>query len=246
MINGQVVRIREILHRSVQGRTFPFYCRGEDDRLYYVKGAGAGRKSLIAEWLANSMALHFGLPIAEFRIVDVPEELGYLGIQDFPELGAGYAFGSVARENVVELPFTHVARVPDTIRRDVAVFDWWVRNDDRTLTPRGGNVNLLWDLVQQELVVIDYNLAFDNTFDAAQFLQGHVFSGDWNLVYQDFLARPDYEGRMREALRHFDDACDKMPDEWLEAAPGVPALLQPDEVKQVLERIDSPDFWNRP
>ncbi|RQU99442.1 hypothetical protein DF039_37970 [Burkholderia cenocepacia] len=106
-------------------------------------------------------------------------------------------------------------------------------------------MNLLWHVVQQELIVIDYNLAFDDTFDAKQFLSGHVFAADWNAVYQDFIARPAYELRMREALRRFDEACDKMPDDWLEAAPGVPALLTPDEVQLVLERVDFDDFWNK-
>ncbi len=246
MINGEVVQITEIIKRSVDGRTLPFQCRGSDDRVYFVKGRYAGRKSLIAEWLASSMAVAFGLPLAEFRIVEIPEELSYLALPDFADLGVGYAFGSVAVDNVVGLPFSVVEQVPPQLRRDVAVFDWWVRNDDRTLTSFGGNVNLLWDVVQQNLTVIDYNLAFDDTFDPVQFLAGHVFSRDWNDVYQDFLARPAYVERMKAAVQCFEEACDKMPDDWLEAAPGVPALLSPEAVKQVLDRVDSPDFWDKP
>ncbi|MBB3005058.1 hypothetical protein FHX57_007446 [Paraburkholderia tropica] len=106
-------------------------------------------------------------------------------------------------------------------------------------------MNLLWHVVQQELIVIDYNLAFDDTFDPRQFLAGHVFAADWNSVYQDFIARPAYETRMRTALRRFEEACDKMPDDWLEVAPGVPARLTPDKVKHVLDRVDLADFWNK-
>ncbi|MFP3709839.1 HipA family kinase [Paraburkholderia sp. SIMBA_009] len=245
MINGEVVQIVEIQARSVQGRTLPFRCRGADGRLYYVKGRDAGRQSLIAEWLASSLALAFGLPVAEFRIVEIPEEMEWLGLPDFQDLGVGYAFGSVIADSVIDLPFGFVDRVPDQLRRDVAVFDWWVKNDDRTLTSLGGNVNLLWHVVQQELIVIDYNLAFDDTFDPRQFLAGHVFAADWNSVYQDFIARPAYETRMRTALRRFEEACDKMPDDWLEVAPGVPARLTPDKVKHVLDRVDLADFWNK-
>ncbi len=245
MINTQVVQITEILQRSVQGRTNPFLCRGNDNRLYYVKGSGAGRKGLISEWLASCMAVAFGLPIADFRIVEVPEEMELLRLPDFADLGAGYAFGSVVRQNVVDLTFSSVQSVLPNLRRDIAVFDWWVRNDDRTLTAFGGNVNLLWDIVQRELVVIDYNLAFDADFDAENFLRGHVFAADWNGVFQDFLARPAYVERLKTALRQFEGACDKMPDEWLEIGPGLPSPFQPDDAKAMLQRVESDDFWNR-
>lgn len=246
MINGQVVQIAEILQRSVQGRTNPFLCRGDDGRLYYVKGRGAGRRGLIAEWLGSSLALAFGLPIAEFRIVEIPEAMEWLALPDFGDLGAGLAFGSVVRENVVDLTYHYVTRIDPATKRDIAVFDWWVHNEDRTLTEFGGNVNLLWDIVQRELIVIDYNLAFDNTFSEHQFLTGHVFASDWNDVFQDFLARPVYVERMRRALQCFEDACDKMPDTWLEVGPGVPSPFLPANARQVLDRIDSPDFWNKP
>lgn len=41
------IQIVEVLGRSIQGITRPFICRGEDDRTYFVKGQGAGRRSLI-------------------------------------------------------------------------------------------------------------------------------------------------------------------------------------------------------
>ena len=246
MINDQVVQITEVLNRSVQGRTLPFRCRGADGRQYYVKGRGAGRRSLIAEWLACNMAKEFGLPVAEFRVVEVPEALAQLGLPEFDELGVGYAFGSLISEHVIDLPFSYIDRVPAMLRRDIAVFDWWVKNGDRNLTANGGNVNLLWQVVQQELVVIDYNLAFDDTFDASDFLATHVFAQDWNDVYQDYIARPEYMQRMKGALLQFDRAYDQMPEDWLEAAPGVPALISPQQVKAVLESVDLEIFWNMP
>lgn len=246
MINERVIQITEVLNRSVQGRTLPFRCRGEDGRLYYVKGRGAGRRSLISEWLACNMAKEFGLPVAEFRVVEVPDALEQLALPEFEDLGVGYAFGSVISENVIDLPFDFIGRVPSQLRKDIAVFDWWVKNGDRNLTASGGNVNLLWQVVQQELVVIDYNLSFDDTFDASDFLASHVFASDWNDVYQDYIARPDYVLRMKRALLHFDRACDQMPEDWLEAAPGVPALITPHQVKTVLEGVDVDNFWNMP
>lgn len=45
------IQIVEILSRSIQGVTRPFVCRGEDGCTYFVKGHGAGRRSLIAEYV---------------------------------------------------------------------------------------------------------------------------------------------------------------------------------------------------
>lgn len=69
------VQVVEVLRRSEQGMTRPFICRGDDGEIYFVKGVGAGRRSQICEWVAGKLASAFGLPIAPFRLLDVPEEL---------------------------------------------------------------------------------------------------------------------------------------------------------------------------
>ncbi|TGN96922.1 HipA family kinase [Burkholderia sp. USMB20] len=246
MINGEVVQIVEILGRAAQGRTRPFHCRGDDGRLYYVKGHDAGPRSLVSEWLASNMARAFGLPVADFRVVEVPEMLRYAGLADFADLGSGLAFGSVEHENVAELTLSNIRKIPAAVRQDIVVFDWWVRNEDRYLTDRGGNPNLLWDVAHQKVVVMDYNLAFDETFNEGQFLEGHAFSSDWNDVYQDWIAKPAFEQRMQNALERFEEACDKMPDEWLEVDYDVPHSLSIDRARAILERYSQPEFWNKP
>ncbi|KWZ43431.1 hypothetical protein WS72_11540 [Burkholderia savannae] len=246
MINNDIVQIVEILGRAAQGRTRPFHCRGDDGRLYYVKGHDAGQRSLVSEWLASNMAKAFGLPIADFRVVEVPGMLKIAGLSDFDDLGEGLAFGSVEHENVAELTMSNIRKISSAVRQDIVVFDWWVRNEDRYLTDRGGNPNLLWDVAHQKVVVMDYNLAFDNTFNEGQFLVGHAFATDWNDVYQDWLARPAYELRMRQALDHFDHACDTMPDEWLEVGFGVPHSLSIDGARAIPERYSLTEFWNEP
>jgi hypothetical protein len=94
MFNREVVQIIEVLGRAAQGITQPFICRGDDERLYFVKGRHAGRKSLIAEWLGSSMAEAFGLPVVPFRIAEVQEALIDIAPAEFVELGAGYVFAS--------------------------------------------------------------------------------------------------------------------------------------------------------
>jgi hypothetical protein len=55
--------IVEIQGRSEQGVTQPFRCRTDDGVLCYVKGAGAGRRSMICEWIAAHLGRAFGLPV---------------------------------------------------------------------------------------------------------------------------------------------------------------------------------------
>lgn len=49
------VVIEQVLGRSCQGVTQPFICVGDDGETYYVKGAGAGRRSLVSEWVADDV-----------------------------------------------------------------------------------------------------------------------------------------------------------------------------------------------
>ena len=44
------IQIVEIIGRSIQGITNPFICKCEDGQIYFVKGNGAGKQSLIAEY----------------------------------------------------------------------------------------------------------------------------------------------------------------------------------------------------
>lgn len=67
--------IVEIIKQADQGLSSPFLCRGDDGRLYFVKGKASGRASLWAEWLGGHLGRAFGLPIPPFCIADVPAAL---------------------------------------------------------------------------------------------------------------------------------------------------------------------------
>jgi hypothetical protein len=92
-----LIQIIEVIGRSEQGQTRPFLCLGDDGRTYYVKGRGAGRRSLLCEWTAGNLAAALRLPIAPFQIVNVPAVLVQRAVPGLAlnELGAGAAFGSV-------------------------------------------------------------------------------------------------------------------------------------------------------
>ena len=194
------VQIVEVLRRSEQGITLPFICRGEDGEIYFVKGRSAGRRSQICEWIAGKLALTFGLPMAPFCLVDVPDELVEAdGTRTLRDLGAGLAFGSQWQE-AMELTVSAIWEIPEEIQQDVLAFDWWIHNGDRLLTDQGGNPNLLWRPASRELVVIDHNQAFDPDFDPDNCLDRAVFASQRLLLFGERLTRPDYNDRFSAAL----------------------------------------------
>ncbi|MEI9982629.1 MAG: HipA family kinase [Aliidongia sp.] len=242
-----MVEIEEVLERSKQGRTRPFRCRGDDGRIYFVKGRGAGRRSQLREWIAGHIAQQLRLPIPPFEIVTVPSALLRLDLPhlELRDLGVGPAFGSLEMPNATDLLVGDLARVPPDLRRRVLLFDWWIRNDDRTLTELGGNPNLLWVAQRRELVVIDHNLAFCETFDPIAFMQLHVFAAERAAMWDDLAERAFWEQECAGALSEFDRACDNAPEEWWFADDerGVPADFDRAAARAILERYTQRDFW---
>jgi hypothetical protein len=237
------ITIVEIVGRAEQGMTLPFRCRGEDDYLYYVKGRNADRKSLIAELICGELARAFGLPVAPYEIVDVPEILIESVDPEWKVLGSGLAFGSRAFHHVLEVTWPQVEKTPKQLRQDILVFDWWIRNDDRNFTALGGNPNLLWDGERDSLVVIDHNNAFSPDFSEAEFIQSHIFSSEWDGIVGDVVTRAEYATRLEAAFAVFQQACDNCPPEWFWVDDGVPAQFSLEDVSSILQRFNDQLFW---
>lgn len=247
-LRESAVVIEEVLGRAKQGATRPFICRGDDGCIYYVKGRGAGLRSLICEWVAARLATAFGLPIADYALAEVPAALLQFGPQqlELGELGDGMVFASRELSHAQELTVTTRELVTPRQASDVLMFDWWLRNADRCLTEYGGNVNLLWDVQAGQLAVIDHNQAFDREFDAAQFLEMHVFGHMWNAVSADLVEKAGYRLRMESALAELPDIRASIPGPWWHVDEGVPANVTWVEIADCLERCCLEDFCKSP
>lgn len=242
IIPRETVEVVEYIRRSEQGVTKPFICKCDDGHLYYLKGRSAGRLTLLREWLAGCLAKGFGLPIAEFSRVYVPPKLtSALNMPVLDDLGTGIVFGSRSIGPAQEFTVSHVGSVPITLQRDIFTFDWWVHNDDRNLTDKGGNPNLLWNPISGTLAVIDHNLAFAEDFSPEKFIELHVFSN----TYRDWLSEQDYNNRFETALAIWDDACSLIPDDWLyqDAEHTLPVKFDFKSVLNFLNRYKQSDFW---
>lgn len=240
------MNIIEVISRSEQGMTHPFLCRGDDDLLYYVKGRYAGSRALCCEYVAGRLGLLLGLPIPNFQIAEVPTSLlKDSSREDIADLGSGLVFASQLVEDGQEITFGAVDRIDAELKRKVLLFDWWVRNEDRSLTHFGGNPNLLLTGKEGSLRVFDMNLAFDDTFDEARFWQSHVFNmciANWPMEFRSKMV-----GLMSTALAALSDIWRELPETWLypQGDTSVPTTLDLAMVRQTLERFEkNPDeFW---
>jgi hypothetical protein len=234
------------MDRSKQGITRPFICRADDGHTYFTKGLSAGRRSQICEWIAGQLAVHLELPIPPFRLVDVPEELFSIHTADNlqTELGTGFAFGS-RKSNANELLISQISEIPLSVQHNVLAFDWWIRNGDRTLTAQGGNPNLFWDIETSSLVVIDHNLAFDADFSAQNFVQAHVFHGQWDAMVSDNPYQEKLKCKFGSAMENWKAICTTVPSEWWfsDAEQTMKTNFDLQAIYKILMRFQEPDFW---
>lgn len=239
-----MLEIQEVLRRTEQGVTRPFLCRASNHALYYVKGRNIGVRDLICEWLGANLARSFGLPVADFDILLIPEEIRlYSSLGKL--IGGEYAFGSKQTAQAEEFQWSHVERTGVDTRNDLVVFDWWIRNTDRQLSQLGGNPNLLWDTTTSSPVVIDHNQAFDPAFNVSSFLEGHVFRGQIAELFNDAEKRRYYGAKINEALACWEAATQSIPSEWfyLDEEQTLPVGFNVNEALEILKRFDQADFW---
>lgn len=209
-----MLEIVEILGFSDQGKSKPYLCRGDDEKLYYVKGQNASSSARCREWVVGHLAQAFGLPVPQFCLANVSTGLLSETPEIWQNIGMGVAFASASQQGYQWFELGFVDSVEQQLRRDLVVFDWWVRNQDR----EENNTNLLWDHVSKSLLVIDFDASFDPSFFPTFFFNYHVFAKDWPTVSADCLLRSEYEEKLTNALAALQKACDTLPVAWLKDA----------------------------
>jgi hypothetical protein len=180
------------------------------------------------------------LPIPSFEIAFLDQTLvNYHGNLAISELKGGYVFASRQVPSVTELKFETVQKIEPQLKSKILLFDLWV--EDRTLSEKGGNPNLLWKSDESGLYVIDHNMIFDESFDPAIFWATHVFNG--TLTKQsDLIEKCKFEELMQKALDCWPIAWDKLPEEWIEQNEEVQGF-DPEKHLQRLEKEANGDIW---
>lgn len=211
MHKTQPVSIIGIIGKTIQGKSDPYLCVGENNAEYIVKGLGSRRHSQISEWICANLALRLGLPIPDFTLVDIPEEL-YEELEgtSFKSIGSGIAFGSKKIEAPNWFEGRSLGLVDEELQRKILVFDLWIKNMDRTRI----NPNLLYQAESGSLIIIDHNLAFDQDFALRRFLETHLFADRFAEVAYNLVKRMEMEDWLQSALVALDEICDNLPSEW--------------------------------
>src|SRR6476661_1896310 len=138
-----------------EGGSLPAIAEADDDFMYVVKfrGAGQGKKALIAELIAGEIARVLGLKVPEIVLANLDEAFGRTEpdeeIQDLLKASVGlnlalhYLSGAIMFDPVI-------TTVDVTLASKIVWFDSFVTNVDRTV--RNTNM-LMW---HKELWLIDH------------------------------------------------------------------------------------------
>ncbi len=225
-----------------EGGSLPALVEADDDGLYVLKfrGAGQGRKALVAEVVAGELARALGLLVPRLALVELDPALGRAEpdpeIQDLLVASAGLNLGVDFLPSA--LPYSPaVGPAPDAeLAADVVWFDALVTNIDRTAQ----NPNLL--LWHDRLWLIDHGAALyfhhaaerDPTHARSPFsaIREHVL-----LPFAGSIAEADERLASQVTEAVLKDVAEAIPDEWLDGDD------RRSYVEYLLERLEVPrDF----
>jgi hypothetical protein len=212
-----------------EGGSLPAIVEADDFGTYVLKfrGAGQGRKALVAELVAGEISRHLGLLVPEVVLAYLAPELGRSEpdpeIQDLLKMSAGlnlaldYLPGSLGFDPLVEPPDSDLAS-------RIVWFDALVTNVDRT--PRNTNL-LVW---HNRLWLIDHgaSLYFHHNWPAKDGMileaagRSHFAAARDHVLlpFAGSIAGADAELAPRLTPEVLRAVIDMIPEEWLANEPG--------------------------
>jgi hypothetical protein len=225
-----------------EGGSLPALVEADDDGLYVLKfrGAGQGRKALVAEVVAGELARALGFLVPELTLVELDPTLGRAEpdpeIQDLLLGSAGLNLGVDFLPGA--LPFDPAAEpaVEGELAAGIVWLDALVTNPDRTAR----NVNLLW--WHGRLHPIDHGAALF-FHHAPEPVPGHArrpfeqIAEHVLLPYAASVAAADVRLAPQVTRGLLGDVVARVPDVWLDGDdPGV-------YVEYLAERLEEPRVW---
>ena len=203
-------RISRLVQRA-NGSSQPWFCTLDDETLWLVKfaGAGPGREALLAEYIANSLARMWGLPVPEAKPVFLDSSVTRAGTDEFWDvLSASAGWNLAIRTIPGAADVIPSSELPQASLESMVAFDRLLVNWDRTAISR----NLLRDRAGQ-LWWIDHGscrfLHRLETQERPQLPATHFLFDVRELIEPRSLPIPALSA-IREVLA-------VVPDEWLRA-----------------------------
>lgn len=232
----------------------PAIVEADDLGTYVVKfrGAGQGRKALVAEWIAGEIGRSLGLSVPEIVLVELHPDLGRAEpdpeIQDLLRASGGlnlaldYLPGSLGFDPLVGPP-------DGALASRILWFDALVQNVDRT--PRNTNL-LVW---HGRLWLIDHgaSLYFHHNWPGrdgpgleAVARRPYAAARDHVLLpFADRIPEADADLAPRLTPGVLAQIVAAIPDEWLAAEPGFgnPEDVRSAYVTYLTSRLREPRVW---
>ena len=143
---------------------------------------------------------------------------------------------------------TEVSSIPEATKREMALFDWWILNGDRTLSESGGNPNILWAAPDLGPYVIDHNLAFDESVTLSSLERDHIFGSSLREIVDTERLRHAFAERLNVCLTHWEDIWREVPDRWyfLDDLRTMETAFSKERALALLRRCESAEMWTRP
>ena len=231
-----------------EGGSLPGLMEADDLGTYVVKfrGAGQGRKALVAEVISAQLARACGLLVPDLVAVDLDPGLAAgepdQEIQDLLRASGGLNLGVDFLAGAVDFD----AAAPDVtseLAGRIIWFDALVSNADRSWR----NPNMLY--WREDLYLIDHGatLTYQHRWEGAAAaasrpydISDHALAGCSPLIDE---ADRHLAGRITTEL--LQDAVATVPDEWLEAEPGLdrPDLVREAHVRHLSARLANREAW---
>lgn len=142
-----------------EGGSLPAIVEADDHQLYVMKfrGAGQGRKALVAELLAGEIGRRLGLNVPEIVLINLDPMMGRSEpdpeIQDLLKFSVGLNLALAYLPSALTLTALPTTPLDATLASNIVWFDAYVTNVDRT--PRNPNI-LYW---KKEYWLIDHGAA---------------------------------------------------------------------------------------
>ena len=230
----------ELIQRTEQGMTSPWIARLDDNLLYYIKGQQALCRGLVIELLCAELGVLLGLPVPPYKVAYLDPSLLKYNQEAFKDFdGEIYeVFASRQVEEFQEIKYSEIANVSEAEAKLLFFFDYLIQNEDRTLGRLGGNPNLLFNSLTNEIAVIDHNLGFDINFNFDSYKEHHIFSSLWYCPQRDLHLIPELRAKLPNLIQQLRAYVDDIPQEWLE---NQPKLIE--EIFNRLELYKEDDFW---
>ncbi|NBI12526.1 toxin HipA [[Haemophilus] felis] len=239
---NKIIFIRE---RTEMGVTKPFICQSEAGQWFIIKTkAMMPISQLLAEFIGSTLAEKIGLPTPQIDFVEITAATAqYAPPKWQADLPFGVAFASAFVEKAKIAKTVQAEKLGEQEQKWLYMFDRWILNSDRTASKVGtGNINLLFDETQQQILVIDHNLAFDeqSNFDE------HIFSPqnrNWRL---DWVDQQTFTEKAVDILASFNDIYRSIPDDWFPSEQEAFQKMEDEiqRIEQLLTRINNDNYWD--